>query len=264
MDFNNRGLVLLIIFSPNNISTYLAWKVYLNFGDAFVYVCLIDDQKSGKQNKNSSKNLPLKLLSFVFSAVVNLGGNILIRQFFARYKSELYSFRNKVSFSSTKAEFFSGDYANKVIINLSGAIFPKVMFDKGVQAYNFHGSILPSYRGGGALMWMLYYRDFDKMGVTFHRMTEKLDVGDIIAQEKLTINDIAHPMLFFLEFEKKIVEILRELLKNPEMLQNTVLHTDEMQSFFNARDLTPIKKFIATLNFYLQKFRYNQGNNSNM
>ncbi len=59
-------------------------------------------------------------------------------------------------------------------------------------AFNLHGSLLPKYRGRVPINWALINGE-KETGVTLHRMTEKPDAGEIVAQEKFAIgnNDTA-------------------------------------------------------------------------
>jgi methionyl-tRNA formyltransferase len=53
-------------------------------------------------------------------------------------------------------------------------------------AVNIHPSLLPKYRGPTPAFWALYHGD-SETGVTFHRMTTKIDEGEIIGQYKFEI-----------------------------------------------------------------------------
>ena len=55
-------------------------------------------------------------------------------------------------------------------------------------AINLHGSLLPDYRGRATAFWVLYH-DESHSGVTAHFMTEELDDGGIIRQERFPIAD---------------------------------------------------------------------------
>lgn len=48
-------------------------------------------------------------------------------------------------------------------------------------AVNIHPSLLPKYRGPTPAFWALYHGD-SETGVTFHRMTTEIDVGEFIGQ----------------------------------------------------------------------------------
>ncbi|GAB5402725.1 MAG: hypothetical protein Aurels2KO_09560 [Aureliella sp.] len=62
-------------------------------------------------------------------------------------------------------------------------------------AINIHPSLLPKYRGPCPTFWARYHQD-ERIGVTIHRMTTKIDSGNILGQEaidadyRLTDNEI--------------------------------------------------------------------------
>ncbi|MDE2027413.1 MAG: methionyl-tRNA formyltransferase, partial [Candidatus Omnitrophica bacterium] len=51
---------------------------------------------------------------------------------------------------------------------------------------NVHGSLLPKYRGAAPVNWAVLNGD-NETGVSIQKMVLRLDAGDIIAQEKMTI-----------------------------------------------------------------------------
>ena len=53
---------------------------------------------------------------------------------------------------------------------------------------NVHGSLLPKYRGAAPVNWAILNGD-KETGVTIQQMALALDAGDIIAQEKMKIDD---------------------------------------------------------------------------
>lgn len=54
-------------------------------------------------------------------------------------------------------------------------------------ALNIHPSLLPDYRGPMPIFWMLYHQE-TRAGVTFQRMTSKIDHGPIVAQYAVPLN----------------------------------------------------------------------------
>ncbi|MEF8724964.1 formyltransferase [Candidatus Accumulibacter sp. ACC012] len=52
--------------------------------------------------------------------------------------------------------------------------------------YNMHGSLLPSYRGRVPVNWALIHGERET-GATLHRMVEKPDAGEIVAQQAVPI-----------------------------------------------------------------------------
>jgi methionyl-tRNA formyltransferase len=53
-------------------------------------------------------------------------------------------------------------------------------------AYNMHGSLLPKYRGRVPVNWAVL-RGERETGATLHRMVEKPDAGDVVAQQSVPI-----------------------------------------------------------------------------
>lgn len=55
-------------------------------------------------------------------------------------------------------------------------------------AFNLHGSLLPKYRGRAPLNWVLVNGETET-GVTLHRMVKRADAGDIVAQQRVAIDE---------------------------------------------------------------------------
>lgn len=64
--------------------------------------------------------------------------------------------------------------------------FPKKMV-------NIHPSLLPKYKGLNAVQQALDNKDTE-LGVTIHYVDEGMDTGEIIAQEKITIENLDEPL----------------------------------------------------------------------
>lgn len=70
-----------------------------------------------------------------------------------------------------------------------GQIIPKVLLDyPKYKCINVHASLLPKLRGGAPLHKSIIY-GYTETGVTIMYMAEGMDSGDIIAQEKVKIED---------------------------------------------------------------------------
>ncbi|WJV53882.1 bifunctional UDP-4-amino-4-deoxy-L-arabinose formyltransferase/UDP-glucuronic acid oxidase ArnA [Pectobacteriaceae bacterium CE90] len=55
-------------------------------------------------------------------------------------------------------------------------------------AFNLHGSLLPRYRGRAPLNWVLVNGETET-GVTLHRMVSQADAGNIVAQQRIAIDE---------------------------------------------------------------------------
>lgn len=80
-----------------------------------------------------------------------------------------------------KPDFIFSFYYRKVISQTILDIAKK-------GAFNLHGSLLPKYRGCAPLNWAVINGEKES-GVTLHVMTQKVDAGDIVAQEKFSIEN---------------------------------------------------------------------------
>ncbi|SEQ08069.1 UDP-4-amino-4-deoxy-L-arabinose formyltransferase / UDP-glucuronic acid dehydrogenase (UDP-4-keto-hexauronic acid decarboxylating) [Rosenbergiella nectarea] len=94
-------------------------------------------------------------------------------------------------------------------------------------ALNLHGSLLPKYRGCAPLNWAIANGETET-GMTLHRMVERADAGDIIAQHRIPIdeNDTA------LTLHHKLCLLAQTLLQQvlPSLIQGTIASTPQDES----------------------------------
>lgn len=91
-------------------------------------------------------------------------------------------------------------------------------------AYNLHGSLLPKYRGRAPLNWVLVNGE-KETGVTLHRMINRADAGNIVAQATVAIeeNDVA------LTLHRKLCTSAQSLLRDALPLISTGKTTETVQ-----------------------------------
>ena len=106
-----------------------------------------------------------------------------------------------------------------------GQIIPSIILDyPKYGCINVHGSLLPELRGGAPIHWAII-NGYKETGMTIMKMNEKMDAGDIIAQEKLKIGEDE-----ILESLYQRMSILgKELLLKtiPKILDNTITYTKQ-------------------------------------
>ncbi|WP_239954867.1 bifunctional UDP-4-amino-4-deoxy-L-arabinose formyltransferase/UDP-glucuronic acid oxidase ArnA [Pantoea sp. Z09] len=78
-----------------------------------------------------------------------------------------------------------------------------------VGAFNLHGSLLPKYRGRAPLNWVLVNGETET-GVTLHRMVKRADAGDIVAQQRVAIDEQDNA----LTLHRKLVACAAQLLES--------------------------------------------------
>jgi methionyl-tRNA formyltransferase len=87
-----------------------------------------------------------------------------------------------------KALDFINKYPTDVILSINYLFIINSDLIKHPRKYaiNFHGSLLPKYRGRTPHVWSIINNE-KETGITAHRITEECDKGEIIHQEKIQI-----------------------------------------------------------------------------
>lgn len=96
-------------------------------------------------------------------------------------------------FKLTKDEitsFFSQLEERTLIISASNRyLFPSEILRKdNLEIINFHGALLPDFPGRNAEAWAIYSGK-EYGGITWHKVVEQVDAGDILVQQKVSITD---------------------------------------------------------------------------
>jgi len=77
-----------------------------------------------------------------------------------------------------------------LMIIVAFRILPEVLFTKAkIGAVNLHGSLLPKYRGAAPINWAIINGE-NETGVTTFFLKQKVDTGNIIAQDKIPISPL--------------------------------------------------------------------------
>jgi methionyl-tRNA formyltransferase len=84
-----------------------------------------------------------------------------------------------------------------------------------LYAINFHGSLLPKYRGRTPHVWAIINGE-KETGITAHMMEEGCDTGDIVLQEKLNILEDFTGADILNEFKRIYPEMILELIRQIE------------------------------------------------
>jgi len=115
---------------------------------------------------------------------------------------EIDSFKDEAvkELESIRPEFF--------VVASFGLIIPKWVLDiPSMGPINIHPSLLPKYRGPSPIQWAL--RNGDTVtGITFIRMNEKMDAGNILYQETISIEPDDNAITLSERLSKRSAEIL--------------------------------------------------------
>lgn len=123
------------------------------------------------------------------------------------------------------------DYQPDLIITCAyGQIIPTILLEK-VHCINVHASLLPKLRGGAPIQHAII-DGYDKTGITIMEMSKKMDSGNIISQEEISIdiNDT------YSTLHDKLIKIAIDLLIKtlPKIIENNYVSVkqDEQQVTF--------------------------------
>jgi methionyl-tRNA formyltransferase len=114
---------------------------------------------------------------------------------------------------------------------LNSKILPKKVLDRAKRlSINFHNSLLPKYAGSHATSWCILNNESEH-GVTWHTMSEEVDLGSILKQCIIPIEDSDTAISLNMKctvyglqlFEELLVELNKNLYKLNQ--QNKTLRT---------------------------------------
>lgn len=95
-----------------------------------------------------------------------------------------------------------------------GLIIPQWVLDiSSIGPINIHPSLLPKYRGPSPIQWALWNGDAET-GITFIRMNEKMDAGNILYQERTMIEPGDNAIILSERLSKRSAEILTAFLRD--------------------------------------------------
>ncbi|BET97056.1 bifunctional UDP-4-amino-4-deoxy-L-arabinose formyltransferase/UDP-glucuronic acid oxidase ArnA [Xenorhabdus taiwanensis] len=101
-------------------------------------------------------------------------------------------------------------------------------------AFNLHGSLLPKYRGRAPVNWAVLNGELET-GVTLHKMLEKPDAGDIIAQQVVQIAENETSLIIHGKIREATVELLDRILPQIKSGHYPSIPQDESQATYFGR-----------------------------
>lgn len=95
-----------------------------------------------------------------------------------------------------------------------------------IHCLNVHGSLLPKYRGAAPINWAVLNGD-KETGVTIQKMALALDTGEIIVQEKMSIDDNENAAQLRQRMALVGAKLLIKVLEEYPLGQFPLIHQDE-------------------------------------
>ena len=139
------------------------------------------------------------------------------KKFFSQIDAE--DFKTKIPFLEIKLEELNSDKTYDFINSLKADLMisygvhkldDKILTLHNGNNFNIHGGLSPWFKGNTTLFWPFYMLRPNWAGITIHRLTQKLDGGEILHQSlpELNIGDSMHDVA-----NKAVIQATCDLIK---------------------------------------------------
>jgi methionyl-tRNA formyltransferase len=120
------------------------------------------------------------------------------------------------------------------------------------KCYNFHGGLLPDYRGVGIFSWAIINGE-KETGITLHELDAGLDTGPIISRKKFPITNNSTAYSLYLEGMEALFDLFKEQFLNilTENYESTIVEK-KPNSLYTRKmlnELRDISKLTRALHF---------------
>ncbi|MDP8230844.1 MAG: methionyl-tRNA formyltransferase [Candidatus Gorgyraea atricola] len=125
---------------------------------------------------------------------------------------KIKTFQSEDVNSKESIEYLKGLGADLFIVVSFGQILSRELLDvPKLYALNVHASLLPKYRGAAPINWAIANAE-KETGITIIKMNEKMDEGDIVLKEAVSINKDEDATQLSKKLSKKGAEVLLKCL----------------------------------------------------
>lgn len=168
---------------------------------------------------------------------------------FIRYEKEFLETRkiNKVKYHNLENKkevenFFLNIEEECIVVSCNNNyLFTKQTIKKeNLFLINFHSALLPLHKGRNAQTWSIFEQDL-VTGITWHKINEKVDSGDILIQKKIILSG-AETALNLTRTQMKIgavafKEIFPKINYKTIELKESLLETDQPDVIHFSKDI---------------------------
>lgn len=140
------------------------------------------------RNVTTGKSFFYKLPRFLWRKYTSLRGNNEDKER-RRFGIEIENWTIPIYFISNmnkRSELLDALKPDLLIVIGGRKLSKKVISTAKKGTINFHGGILPNYRGLDSTYHAMKNKDYDNIGATIHFMSENIDSGDIIMQKRIS------------------------------------------------------------------------------
>lgn len=135
-----------------------------------------------------------------------------------------------------KLSEFAANFDNEVLLSINYLfIIEQDVIDLFKYPINFHGSLLPKYRGRTPHVWAIINNETET-GVTAHLIDNNCDTGDIVLQEKITIDPSETGNDLLLKYNEVYPAMVKKIIDAISVNELTPIQQDNNQAtFFEKR-----------------------------
>jgi methionyl-tRNA formyltransferase len=163
------------------------------------------------------------------------------KEFLETKKIDRINYHNLESKKEVKKFFLNIEDECIVVSCNNNYIFSKQIIKKeNLFLINFHSSLLPLHKGRNAQTWSIFEQDL-VTGITWHKINEKVDSGDILIQKKIILTG-EETALNLTRTQMKIgvvafKEIFPKIIHKTIELKESLLETDQPDLIHFSKDI---------------------------
>lgn len=224
---NNKLKVIILTSSTTGTPAYFIPILHENANIHIVSI-VVNTNTAGTTKKSKKKRLS-KIFKIGFLGAIN---GIRMRRWFGEMRDNYLPKINLVNYCNTQGininyvpsincgetiELFTKADADLGISIGNSYISKKIFSVPAMGMINTHGEILPDYQNAQSVIWQIY-NSSKNTGFTIHKINSKIDQGEILYQEKITLKfkeTLSKTVAYnCAEITKKSAEGLVKLLNN--------------------------------------------------
>lgn len=139
-----------------------------------------------------------------------------VREWVAKDLPKVY-LREPKKIDEEEVQFLQNLSPDLIFVAAYGKILPQTFFSiPSLGSFNIHYSLLPQYRGASPVQSAILNQETES-GITIQKINSRLDCGDILLQQKFSINGLTSEEVFQKSFQASkelIPQFIEDLLKN--------------------------------------------------
>lgn len=141
-------------------------------------------------------------------------------------EKQIFSFVYDINSNKVK-KYLNNNNLDLVIIYGTSKVKKEIYNTTTYGALNAHGGFLPAYRGLDTNLWAIFNNEVDMVYSTLHKVEEKFDSGEVVAEKKLSKKKINFFKLrFYITID--ICKIIEKAVVN--LICNKKIKKNDMES----------------------------------